>query len=227
MVASQRFADRREAGRALAGELTDVREAQPVVFGIPRGGVVIGHEVASELGCPLEVLVVRKLGYPGHEEAAFGALGEDGAIVPEALAHMEPGDPGFEVVQRALEAKRAEVAARVALYRGGRPRRTARDTTAIVVDDGIATGYTFAAGLAIVRGDRPRRLIAAAPVAAAEGAELVARYSDELRLLQPAERGRFFAVSLHYREFGQVSDAEVVELLSGAGGGQGAPPEVS
>lgn len=217
MAAPQRFADRREAGRALAAELEDVRDAAPIVFGIPRGGVVVGHEVASALGCPLDVLVVRKLGYPGHEEAGFGAVGEDGVLVPEALARMRPQDPGFEIVQRGLQAKRAEVDARVALYRKGRPRRSAHDATAIVVDDGIATGYTFAAGLAIVRSDRPRRLIAAAPVAAAEGAELVSGYCDELRLLHPVEGGRFFAVSMHYESFGQVSDEEVVDLLDGGG----------
>jgi putative phosphoribosyl transferase len=213
MSASPRFADRREAALELAAELEDIRDAAPVVFGIPRGGVVIAHVVASTLGCPLDVLVVRKLGYPGHEEAGFGAIGEDGVIVPEALSRMRPGDPGFEIVQRALQAKRAEVESRVALYRRGRPRRSARDATAVVVDDGIATGYTFAAGLAIARADNPRRLIAAVPVAAAEGAELAARYCDELRLLQPAERGRFFAVSMHYETFGQVSDEEVVDLL--------------
>ena len=219
MSASPRFADRREAGRALAAELEYVRDASPIVFGIPRGGVVIADEVARGLGCPLDLLVVRKLGYPGHEEAGFGAVGEEGVTVPEALSHMRPGDPGFEIVQQVLEVKRAEVAARVALYRNGRPRRSARNATAVVVDDGIATGYTFAAGLAIVRADEPARLIAAVPVAAAEGAELASRYCDELRLLRPIESGRFFAVSLHYEMFGQVTDREVVELLSGSGNG--------
>ena len=215
MEAPQRFADRREAGSRLADALQDVRDAEPVVFGIPRGGVVVGQEVGAGLGCPLEVLVVRKLGYPGHEEAGFGAVGEEGALVPEALSQMRPRDQGYEIVQRSLEAKRAEVEERVALYRRGRPRRSARDATAIVVDDGIATGYTFAAGLAIARADRPKRLIAAVPVASAEGAELVSRYCDELRLLRPVEGGRFFAVSMYYEGFGQVSDEQVVDLLDG------------
>jgi predicted phosphoribosyltransferase len=217
MSASLRFADRREAGRKLAEELEDVRDAPPVVFGIPRGGVVVAHEVASVLSCPLDVLVVRKLGYPGHEEAGFGAVGEDGVTVPEAVSQLRPGDPGFDIVQQALESKRAEVESRVALYRGERPRRSARDATAVVVDDGIATGYTFAAGLAIVQADEPRRLIAAVPVAAGEGAELASRHCDEVRLLLPAERGRFFAVSMYYETFGQVSDEEVVDLLDGGG----------
>jgi predicted phosphoribosyltransferase len=165
------------------------------------------------------VLIVRKLGYPGHEEAAFGALGEEGALAPEALAALAEGDPGYDVVRTAMERKRREVEERIGLYRGGRPRRSAAGATAIVVDDGIATGYTFAAALAIVRRDRPRRLIAAIPVATPEGADLVSRYCDEVRLLSAAERGRFFAVSLYYDRFDQVSDDEVVALLSARGDG--------
>jgi putative phosphoribosyl transferase len=177
---------------------------------------VVAHEIAAALAAPLDALIVRKLGYPGHEEAAFGALGEEGALAPEALARFAPGDPGYETVQAAMEEKQREVESQVARYRGGRPRRSAAGRSAIVVDDGIATGYTFAAALAIVRGDRPRRLVAAIPVAAFDGADLVARYCDEVRLLRPPKRGRFFAVSLHYESFGQVSDDEVAALLAPA-----------
>jgi predicted phosphoribosyltransferase len=197
-----------------------MRAASPVVYGIPRGGVAVAHEIAASLACPLDVLIVRKLGYPGHEEAAFGAVGEGGVLVPEALADLVPGDRGYEIVRTALEVKRPEVEAQIGLYRGGRARRSAAGCTAIVADDGIATGYTFAAALAIVRRDNPRRLVAAIPVAAADGAELVAGYCDELRLLEPPRRGRFFAVSLHYDSFDQVTDEQVLELL----GGEGAAP---
>jgi predicted phosphoribosyltransferase len=189
-----------------------------VVFGIPRGGVVVAHEVAERLGCPLEALIVRKLGYPGHEEAAFGALGEEGALVPEALARLRPDDRGYDIVQDAMERKRREVDEQIGRYRGERPRRSAAGATAIVVDDGLATGFTFAAALAIVRRDSPKHLIAAIPVATADGTELVSRYCDEIRLLRAAERGRFFAVSMHYDSFGQVSDEEVVGLLAARGG---------
>jgi putative phosphoribosyl transferase len=175
---------------------------------------VVAHEISEALASPLDALIVRKLGYPGHEEAAFGALGEEGALAPEALAGLGPGDPGYETVQAAMEAKREEAEAKVARYRGGRPRRSASGHTAIVADDGIATGYTFAAALTIVRRDRPERLVAAIPVAAYDGAELVSRYCDEVRLLRPPKRGRFFAVSLHYDSFGQVSDDEVIGLLA-------------
>jgi putative phosphoribosyl transferase len=208
-----RFADRREAGRLLAERLVDVRDENPVVYGIPRGGVVVAHEIAARLDCPLDVLIVRKLGYPGHEEAAFGAVGEDGALAPEALVALGPRDPGYDVVRQALARKSQEVSEQIRLYRGGRPRRSATDATAIVVDDGIATGYTFAAALAIVAPDRPRRLISAIPVVTVEGAELVDRYCDEVRLLQASDPSRFFAVSLYYDRFEQVSDEEVVALL--------------
>ena len=208
------FADRREAGRLLAERLSDIRGEQPIVYGIPRGGVVVAHEVASGLDCDLEVLIVRKLGYPGHEEAAFGALGEEGALAPEALAALGPGDPGYDVVRQAMERKGREAAEQIQQYRGGRERRKATDRTAVVVDDGIATGYTFAAALAIVARDRPRRLIAAIPVATVEGSALVERYADDVRLLKAADPSRFFAVSLHYDRFEQVSDEEVVQLLS-------------
>jgi putative phosphoribosyl transferase len=188
------------------------------VFGIPRGGVVVAHEVAEHLDCPLDVLIVRKLGYPGHEEAAFGALGEEGALAPEVLAQLGPRDRGYEVVQAAMERKQVEVEEQIGLFRGDRARRSAAGATAIVVDDGVATGYTFAAALAIVRSDRPERLIAAIPVASVDGAELVSHYCDEVRLLRTPKQGRFFAVSLHYDSFGQVDDEEVVGLLSARGG---------
>jgi putative phosphoribosyl transferase len=174
---------------------------------------VVAHEIAAALECPLDALIVRKLGYPGHEEAAFGAMGEEDVLAPEALLRLGPDDRAYETVKSALEAKRREVDSQVALFRGNRPRRRATDRTAIVADDGIATGYTFAAALEIARRDGPRRLVAAIPVAASDGAQLVSRYADELRLLREPERGQFFAVSMHYDGFDQVSDDEVIQLL--------------
>jgi putative phosphoribosyl transferase len=207
-----RFRDRREAGQRLAEALEGIRGQNSVVLGIPRGGVVVANEIAKELNAPLDVLVVRKLGYPRHEEAGFGAVGENNVLVPESLAEMA-GEPDFEVFQRVIEAKRQEVAERVQRYRAGRERVGIEGTIAIVVDDGIATGYTFAAALAIARREKPARLIAAAPVASWEGARLVAHYSDESVLLGVADRGLFFAVSLYYDDFPQVTDEEVVRLL--------------
>jgi putative phosphoribosyl transferase len=208
-----RFRDRREAAGLLAESLAEHAERDPVVLGIPRGGVVVAHGVAASLGAPLEVLVVRKLGYPGHEEAAFGAVGEEGVVVPEALATLDRADPSYEVVHAAIEGKRAEVAERARRYRAGRDRIPLAGRTAIVVDDGIATGYTFAAALAIARSQNSARLVGAAPVASWEGARLAADYCDELRTVSTADRTLFFAVSMYYDDFPQVSDEEVIELL--------------
>lgn len=213
-----RFRDRREAGRRLAEKLAealaDAAGAEgPVVLGIPRGGVVLAREIAGALGGTLDVLVVRKLGYPRHEEAGFGALGENGVIVPEHLSSLPPEDPDFESFRAVIEQKRAEVDERVRLFREGRPRTPIRDRVTVVVDDGIATGYTFAAAMAIAAAERPSDLVAAAPVASGEGVALVSRYCDEVVTLGTAGRGLFFAVSLYYDDFPQVSDEEVVEVL--------------
>jgi putative phosphoribosyl transferase len=216
-----RFRDRRDAGRTLAEELETVRGDDPVVLGIPRGGVAVAHEIAARLDAPLDVVVVRKLGYPGHEEAGFGALGEDGVIVPESLAEAGDTDPRFAAFRDVIEMKRNEVSERMERYRRGRPPLPVEGCTAVVVDDGIATGYTFAAALAIARRRSPRRLIAAAPVASWEGAHLISGYCDEVITLGTADRGLFFAVSLYYDDFPQVSDEEVVELLSS--GREGSP----
>jgi predicted phosphoribosyltransferase len=207
-----RFRDRREAGRRLAEALEDIRGRESVVLGVPRGGVVVAGEIASALDAPLDALVVRKLGYPRHEEAGFGALGENDVLVPEALAEMS-GRRDFEEFERVISEQRSEVAERVERYRGGRDRVAIQDKIAVVVDDGIATGYTFAAALAIARSEQPSRLIAAAPIASWEGARLVESYSDEAVLLGVADRGLFFAVSLYYQDFPQVTDEEVVALL--------------
>jgi predicted phosphoribosyltransferase len=208
-----RFRDRREAASRLAEKLAEYAERDPVVLGIPRGGVVVADEVAAALDAPLEVLVVRKLGYPGHEEAGFGAVGEEGVLAPESLATLDRSDPAYEVVNEAIERKRAEVAERARLYRPGRERMALAGRTAIVVDDGIATGYTFAAALAIARSQDAGRLVGAAPVASWEGAQVAADYCDELRTVGTAGRALFFAVSMYYEDFPQVSDEQVIELL--------------
>ena len=222
-----RFRDRREAGRRLAEALEDIRGQEPVILGIPRGGVVVAHEIASRLDAPLDVLVVRKLGYPRHEEAGFGAVGENDVIVPPLLANMTPEDPGYDVFREVIASKQHEVAERVQLYRQGREPISLEGATAVVVDDGIATGYTFAAALAIARARGPMRLVAAVPVASWEGASLVSAYCDELVTLGTAERGLFFAVSLYYDDFPQVTDEEVVQLLASGswpGGSDHGPP---
>jgi predicted phosphoribosyltransferase len=212
-----RFRDRRDAGRRLAERLETVGGEDAVVLGIPRGGVVVAHEIATQIGLPLEVVVVRKLGYPGHEEAGFGALGEDDVLVPEELSGLRADDPRHTEFCSVIEVKRREVAERVERYRRGRPPKPLEGRTVVVVDDGVATGYTFAAALAIARRRAPERLIAAAPAVSAEGAELISTYCDELVAIGTADRGLFFAVSLYYDDFPQVSDEQVVQLLNPEG----------
>ena len=121
-----RFRDRREAGRMLAEELADVARRSAVVLGIPRGGVVVAHEIAERLGGPLDVLVVRKLGYPGHEEAGFGARRRGGRAGAGGARRARPGDPRIRVVQAAIAEKRAEVEEQIRRYRGERPARSDR-----------------------------------------------------------------------------------------------------
>jgi predicted phosphoribosyltransferase len=212
--APPRFTDRREAGRLLADALDLGSAADAVVYGIPRGGVVVAAAVAEALGLPLDTLVVRKLGYPGHEEAAFGAVGEDGVVMPERLAHVGQDRRLARVVEPAIERQRAEVDERVREYRSGRPRTSARSRTAVVVDDGLATGYTFGAALEIVARDEPDRLIGAVPVAAEQGLAVVAQHCDEVHALAIVPAGTFFAVSLYYERFEQVGDDEVRGLLA-------------
>lgn len=209
-----RFRDRRDAGRRLAESLEPLRGEDAVVLGVPRGGVVVAHEIAAEIGAPLDVVVVRKLGYPGHEEAGFGALGEDGVLVPESLGELRDDDPRHAAFRTVIEVQKEEVSERVERYRGGRSPQPLEGRTAVVADDGVATGYTFAAALAIARRRSPRRLIAAAPAASWEGARFISTYCDELIAIGTADRGLFFAVSLYYDDFPQVSDEEVVELLN-------------
>ena len=188
-------------------------DTDAVVYGIPRGGVVVAAAVADALGAPLDPVVVRKLGHPGHEEAAFGAIGEDGVVMPERLAQLGSEPRLARVIEPAVEELRREVEQRVREYRGGRPRTSSRGRTAVVIDDGLATGYTFAAALEVVAQDEPHRLIGAVPVAAEQGLAVAAEHCDQMRSLLTVPAGTFFAVSLYYERFGQVGDEEVQELL--------------
>jgi predicted phosphoribosyltransferase len=203
------FADRRDAGRRLAAALQHLRERQPVVLAIPRGGVVVGREVAALLGAPIDVIVPRKVRAPFNPELAVGAVAEVGAVYieEEAVRGISP----FYLEQE-INTQRAEIARRVAAYRGTRPLIDVAGRTAIVVDDGIATGATMVAALRAVRAAGPARLVAAVPVAPPEGLVRLAREADEVVCLTaPAH---FQAVGQFYADFTQVTDAEVVAVLA-------------
>lgn len=206
-----RFRDREEAGRMLAERLRDTRDESPVVLALPRGGVPVGYEVATALGAPLEVLVVRKLGVPWRPELGMGAIAEGGALYvnPEVLAYADlTNADALEVARQ--EAR--ELARRVRLYRGERPLPDVRGRTVLLVDDGLATGGTARAASRAVRSLGPRRLVLAVPVAAAETAEaLRGEEVDEVVAVQ--EPDRLGAVGVWYEDFHQVDDEEVLALL--------------
>jgi predicted phosphoribosyltransferase len=206
------FADRAEAGVALARALESWRgAADAIVLGLPRGGVPVAHEVASALGLPLDVLVVRKLGLPWQPELAMGAIASGGAVVvnDEVLRYLPPGSAAFDEVrlreQRELERRERE-------YRGDRPPLDMKGRTGILVDDGLATGATMEAAVRSLRAIGAARVVVAVPVASVEARERIAGVADEVVCLETPEF--FSAVGQWYREFGQTSDSEVRELLA-------------
>ena len=205
------FRNREEAGQLLARALTDYAGRDDVVvFGLPRGGVQVRAEVARALGAPLDVLVVRKLGAPGQEELAIGAIGEGGVrVLNERLVR----DLGLrrEAIDRIAAREERELERRVAAYRGGHEALEVEGKTVIVVDDGVATGATMRAGLQTLRALGAARIIAAAPVGAADSVALLEDDADEVVVLEtPAW---FSAVGQWYEDFSQTSDEEVRDLL--------------
>lgn len=202
--------DRRDAGRRLAADLAFLR-GKPglLVLALPRGGVPVAWEVARVLDCPLDVLVVRKIGMPGHPEYALGALASGGLQVMDTL----PADPGQRArVQAVIETESEELQRRERAYRGGLPPHDLAGRTVVLVDDGLATGATMEAAARAVRQQRPLELVVAAPVASASAARRLGPWVDRLVFLAVPEP--FGAVSRFYRHFDQTGDEEVRQLLA-------------
>ena len=204
------FKDRREAGRELGQALLAWRGRPALtVLGLPRGGVPVAWEVARALAAPLDVLVVRKLGYPGQEEFAMGAIASGG------VRHLEP-DPAWPVSAAELAAvtarEQAELARREQIYRGSRPPLLLAGRELLLVDDGLATGATMRAAVMAVRAAAPQRVVVAVPVASREAVQGLATVADEVVSLLTPEH--FRAVGLWYQDFGQTSDEEVCRLLA-------------
>lgn len=208
------FADRREAG-ALLGEAVRQRLAgrDAVVLGLPRGGVPVAYEVAAALGAPLDVFVVRKLGVPGQEELALGAIASGGVQVlnEELVRELAIGPDGIE---RIAERERRELERREQLYRDGRPAADVRGRHVVVVDDGLATGATMRAAVLALREHVPASITVAVPVAAEDTRDMFRRIADEIICLATPEP--FRAVGLWYRDFRPTSDDEVRGLLKRA-----------
>jgi putative phosphoribosyl transferase len=207
------FADRVAAGRRLARRLEQLPGNDVVVLGLPRGGVPVAFEVACALEAPLDVIVVRKLGYPSQPELAMGAIGEDGCRVLDRASVARAGVSENQV--RAVELhERGELDARVRRLRGARERPDLTGRTAVVVDDGIATGATAEVACEVARRWGARRVVVAAPVGPVEFADGFDHADDTVLVATPEP---FSSVGRWYRDFAPVSDDEVAALLAEAG----------
>ncbi|HEY8111720.1 MAG TPA: phosphoribosyltransferase family protein [Actinomycetes bacterium] len=212
------YADRAHAGRVLATHLADVGidgndAADMVVLGLPRGGVVVAAEVAARLGVQADAFVVRKLGVPGHEELAMGAIATGGVRVLNEDVVADLRIPP-EIVDAVTEREEAELARRERSYRGGREPPKLSGRTVVLVDDGLATGATMRAAVEAVRAQSPARLVVAVPVAPPD---TVARFSAEgVEVLCPLMPRLFGGVGQFYGDFSQTTDDEVRAILSTA-----------
>ena len=204
------FRNRVDAGRRLAAALSRLRGQDVVVLGLPRGGVPVAAGVARELGAPLDVLLVRKLGAPGHPEYAIGAIGEGGVrVLDDAVVRMVRVDPA--TLAAIEQRERVELERRTDRYRAVRAPESLRGRIAVVVDDGVATGATARAACAVARRQGAARVVLATPVAAAASLPALRAVADEVVCLVAPER--FFAVGEWYADFDEVTDEAVVEAL--------------
>ena len=206
------FRDRRHAGRVLATHLKQYRgRAGLLVLALPRGGVAVGFEVARELRAPLDIFVVRKLGFPGHEEYAMGAIASGGVRVMNPL-------PGLtvrpEAIAAVVEREQAELVRREHFYRKQRPAVPIRGRPVIVVDDGLATGSTMQAAVLAIRQQHPLHLAVAVPVGARDTCTALRQQADDVICAATPES--FRAVALCYKKFPQATDEEVCALLEEA-----------
>lgn len=204
-----RFKDRHEAGQRLAKALQLYRGADTIIYALPRGGAVVGAEIARGLGLPLDLVITRKIGHPDNPEYAVCAVAETGSLICDEAerARLDP-----QWLAAAVAREQAEAARRRQTYLRGQASHSANQKTAIVVDDGVATGLTLRAAIRALKAERPKRIVVAIPVTPSDTADVLRRESDELVALveDPDYLG---AVGAYYDSFPEVTDAEVIYLL--------------
>ncbi|HEX7074550.1 MAG TPA: phosphoribosyltransferase [Hyphomicrobiaceae bacterium] len=213
MKSSNPFKDRRSAGKLLADRLKDLEPAHPVVLAMPRGGVPVAAEVAKALHAPLDLVLVRKIGVPYQPELAAAAVvdgGEPEIVVNDEVVRMAGLTQDY--IDEQAQEELAEIERRRQVYLEGRPRPSLENRTLILIDDGIATGASIRAAIAALKRKNPARLILAVPVAPADTIELLKTMVDDVVCLETPEP--FFAIGMHYDDFHQVPDEEVVRIMN-------------
>jgi predicted phosphoribosyltransferase len=216
------FKDRRDAGRKLAAKLTEYAgKPEVVVLALPRGGVPVAFEVAQALGAPLDLFLVRKLGVPGHEELAMGAIASGGVRVLNETVTQALNIPP-SVIDAIAQREQRELERREQAYRGGRPPLDLSGKTVILVDDGLATGSTMAAAVQGIRAQDAAQVVVAVPTAAHETCEAFEHVVDAIICAETPQP--FFGVGMWYADFSQTSDDEVRHLLARAAELQGETP---
>ena len=201
------FTNRRQAGKELAEKLGEYKNKDSIVLALPRGGVLIGAEIAKALSAPLDVVISRKIGAPGAPEFAVGAVGTSGEIIRNKEANVDD-----EYLKIAAEREKKEIIRREKIYHSTRGATEIKNKTVILTDDGIATGLTIISAIAEVRAQKPKQIILAIPVLPESSVEKFKKLSDKLIYLEAPRL--FFAVGQFYEEFDQISDKEVVKILS-------------
>ncbi|HHF7375928.1 phosphoribosyltransferase [Legionella bozemanae] len=205
------YDDRYQAGRVLVDLLKNyAKRTDVIVLALPRGGVPVGYEIAQKLSLPLDIFIVRKLGVPGHEELAMGAIASGGITVlnEEIVNLLHISTESIDTIQKS---EQEELLRREQVYRGKKPFPELSGKTIILVDDGIATGYTMRAAIAALKQKKPAKLIVAIPVAARSTCDEIAPLVDEI--ICPMRPVNFYAVGLWYNDFSQTTDEEVMQLL--------------
>jgi putative phosphoribosyl transferase len=205
------FSDRRDAGVQLTSRLKGYKDQLGVlVLALPRGGVATGYEIARYLNVPLDIVIVRKIGFPGQPELAIGAVSETGTVVLNESIISAYGVPK-DYIDREISRQKEEISRRVKLYRKGKRLPSLEGKTIILVDDGVATGATIKAAITTLREEKLKKLIVALPVAPPGIADELKQVVDSFICIEtPID---FMAVGAYYHDFTQVSDEEVIELL--------------